>query len=117
MKESSNKNKAISEFDIESIIENKLMEIVEDRIKPNHKIELRHSKVHPHRPHLPEHIHIELKVILNIEDQIDVLINVFGDESTAEAVIKIMNGSPIEIQVIAKLIVDLYEKLSEFIEE
>ena len=117
MKESSNKNRIISEFDVESIIEKKLMEMAEDHIKPNHKIELRHPKAHPHRPHHPEPDHIELKDILNIEDQIDVLINVFGDESTAEAVIKIMNDSPIEIQVIAKLIVDLYERLSEFIEE
>ena len=115
MKENSNKNKIISEFDIESIVEKKLMEMAEDRIKLNHKIGLRHPKTHVHKPHYPEPNHIELKDILNIEDQIDVLINVFGDESTAEAVIKIMNESPMEIQVIAKLIIDLYERLSEFI--
>ena len=117
MKEISNKNKNISEIDIEGIIEKKLMDLVEDRINPNHQVELHHHRIHPPKPHHPKPDHVELKDSLNIEDQIDVLINVFGDESTADAVIKILNDSPIEIQVIAKLIIDLYERLSEIVEE
>ena len=52
-----------------------------------------------------------LVVSLNINDDFAILIDIFQNEYTAEATIKALKESPAEIQIIAKLIINLYEKI------
>ena len=49
--------------------------------------------------------------LLNINDDFAILIDIFQNEYTAEATIKVLKESPAEIQIIAKLIINLYEKI------
>lgn len=49
--------------------------------------------------------------LLNINDDFAILIDIFQNEYTAEATIKALKESPAEIQIIAKLIINLYEKI------
>ena len=49
--------------------------------------------------------------LLNINDDFAILIDIFQNEYTAEAIIKALKESPAEIQIIAKLIINLYEKI------
>ena len=48
---------------------------------------------------------------MNINDDFAILIDIFQNEYTAEATIKALKESPAEIQIIAKLIINLYEKI------
>ncbi len=108
---------------IEGIVEPR--EIVEEDDKHHqrpHEKELHHPKLHEEIPHhaktheeIPHH-KIE-KLELHLEEKRESLIEIFGDESTAEAVIKTFKKSPIEIQLIAKMVIDLHEKINDILGE
>ena len=70
---------------------------------------------------MKSHHHLKHKETIKLEfefdEKINTIINVFGDESTAEAIIKSLKESPIEIQVLAQLIIDLHERLDEALGE
>ena len=111
MKEKFNEDKIIREIDIEAIIERKLSKLIEAPIKPKEKLH-HHPKPHHHLKHKEP-----IKLEFEFDENIDTIINVFGDESTAEAIIKSLKESPIEIQVLAQLIIDLHERLDETLGE
>ena len=108
--------KIVSPREVDEIIDRKLRELklIEGIVEPR-KIdeEFKHQpKPHEKSPH-----HDGVKLELHLEDQFDSLIEIFGDESTAEAVIKTFRKSPIEIQLIAKMVIDLHEKFNDILGE
>lgn len=112
MKERLNKNRIIEESQIEEIIDGKLTEMEDEHSKKNQTGEIHnHPKVHH-----PKH-HRSLKLSIDFEERMDTIINAFGDQSTAEAIIRSLKDSPVEIQVIAKLIIDLHEKIDKTLGE
>lgn len=124
MKEKLIENRIMEESDIEEIIDRRLAEMVGEHFKIKQKEEPHnHTKLHVHpKPHAhpkplhPKH-HEPLKIEFDFEENIDTIINTFGDESTAEAIIRSLKESPAEIQVIAKLIIDLHKRLDETLGE
>ena len=109
MKEELNENREINEFDIEAIIDRKLTNMADEAFKLKHKEADHHPKIHRLEHRKP------LKLELDFDEKIDTILSVFGDDSTADAVIRSLKESPIEIQIIAKLVIDLYKKLDEII--
>ena len=69
----------------------------------------------PPKP-LPKHL-IEEHLNLNFMQDSDVLNKAFDDEETVDAVIKVMSKSPVEIQIVFKLVLDLYKTVNELKEE
>ena len=120
-------DRIISERELDAVLREKLIKMISDidkkeiskevKTKPEDKrrIELEDGeKVKPlpkHPKHLPpKH---KLQGILNIEEDFETLISIFGDEFTAEAAIKILEESPVEIQIIAKITMNLYNKIDK----
>ncbi len=120
-------DRIISERELDAVLREKLIKMISDidkkeiskEVKPKpedkRRIELEDGeKVKPlpkHPKHLPpKH---KLQGILNIEEDFETLISVFGDEFTAEAAIKILEESPVEIQIIAKITMNLYNKVDK----
>lgn len=120
-------DRIISERELDAVLREKLIKMISDidkkeiskEVKPKpedkRRIELEDGeKVKPlpkHPKHLPpKH---KLQGILNIEEDFETLISVFGDEFTAEAAIKILEESPVEIQIIAKITMNLYNKIDK----
>lgn len=120
-------DRIISERELDAVLREKLIKMISDidkkeiskevKTKPEDKrrIELEDGeKVKPlpkHPKHLPpKH---KLQGILNIEEDFETLISIFGDEFTAEAAIKILEESPVEIQIIAKITMNLYNKVDK----
>lgn len=120
-------DRIISERELDAVLREKLIKMISDidkkeiskEVKPKpedkRRIELEDGeKVKPlpkHPKHLPpKH---KLQGILNIEEDFETLIGVFGDEFTAEAAIKILEESPVEIQIIAKITMNLYNKIDK----
>lgn len=105
MGEEISKNRIIKESDIDEIIERKLAQLTGEPLKQKLKEEHHHPKPHHVKQKEPT------KLTFDFEENVDAIMNIFGDESTALAVIKALKDSPSEIQVIAKLIIDLYVRL------
>lgn len=120
-------DRIISERELDAVLREKLIKMISDidkkeiskEVKPKpedkRRIELEDGeKIKPlpkHPKHLPpKH---KLQGILNIEEDFETLISVFGDEFTAEAAIKILEESPVEIQIIAKITMNLYNKVDK----
>lgn len=117
-------DRIISERELDAVLREKLIKMISDidkkeiskEVKPKpedkRRIELEDGeKVKPLPKHLPpKH---KLQGILNIEEDFETLIGVFGDEFTAEAAIKILEESPVEIQIIAKITMNLYNKIDK----
>lgn len=130
MKES----KLHKEREIEEIIDRKLAEMMGEHFKikqieeerrkeqetkleqqpqPEEKPEDKKHPLPPKHP-LPKH---PVKLDFEFEEQFDLILDIFNDEATAEAAIRALKDSPVEIQVIAKLIIDLHEKFDQIAEE
>lgn len=92
-------------------------EIKEERPKEKEKLERveKFDKPLPPKP-LPKHL-IEEHLNLNFMQDSDVLNKAFDDEETVDAVIKVMSKSPVEIQIVFKLVLDLYKTVNELKEE
>lgn len=76
-----------------------------------------HHELPHHRPphHRPPHPHHHIDEINNIyvdfnEDR-DLLMKIFGDEDTTQAVIDLMIKSPAEIKIVLKTVIDLHRKV------
>lgn len=104
----------ILESEIDEILLKKLKEM---KLELNNNIVTSVKKEHPlsfnkhqisKKPLPPKPKLFEL---LNINDDFAILIDIFQNEYTAEAIIKALKESPAEIQIIAKLIINLYEKI------
>ncbi len=104
----------ILESEIDEILLKKLKEM---KLELNNNIVTSVKKEHPlsfnkhqisEKPLPPKPKLFEL---LNINDDFAILIDIFQNEYTAEAIIKALKESPAEIQIIAKLIINLYEKI------
>lgn len=80
--------------------------------KPNHSkhphLEGPHPK-HPHPP-IPPHERKDLKIDFKQDEGL--LKEIFGDDDTAKAVIDIITTSPTEIQIVLKVVIDLYSKVN-----
>jgi len=116
--------KIVSPKEVDEMIERKLRELklIEGLVEPREiEEELKHHpKPHkklPHHEKLLPHEHEALRLDLHLEEKIDLLIEIFGDESTAHAVIKTFNKSPLEIQLIAKMVIDLHDKFNDILGE
>lgn len=115
MREKLEEDRMIRESELDEILNEKLEKL---NIAPKNAIvEERHPKKsvdHIHKP-LPHDLkpkpHEKLK--LNLDNDYEVLLNIFDDEFTADAVIKALKESPVEIQIIAKIIMDLHKKIDE----
>ncbi len=112
------------ELDVEEIIDRKLAEMIGEHFKLKQReeeykgpkcVEAHPIELHK-RPEPPQH-HEPLKVKLNFEENIGTIIDIFGDESTSHAIIKALKDSPTEIQIIARLVIDLHERLDKFLGE
>lgn len=64
---------------------------------------------HPHKPLLP-HERKELKIDF-LKDRA-LIESIFGDEDTSKAVVDIITTSPQEIQIVIKIVIDLYKKIN-----
>lgn len=120
MKERLKENKVIYENEIDTIIDEKISKLIENvkkdyecskKIKNdlhtlNKAIHLEHEPLCPVPPH-------KIHENLNLDDNLENLINVFGDEYTAIAVIKALKESPIEIQIIAKIVINIHDRINE----
>lgn len=109
---------AFKELEIEEIINRKLAEMVGEHFKVKQKEEVHnelvsHNHPKPHHTKRPQ----TLKLEFDFEEKMNTIISTFGDESTAEAVIRSLQDSPVEIQVLARLILDLHERLDEILGE
>lgn len=131
MKES----KLHKEREIEEIIDRKLAEMMGEHFKikqieeerrkeqetklineePQHEEKPEEKK----RPLPPKHPLLKkpVKIDFDFEEQFDLILDIFNDEATAEAAIRALKESPTEIQVIAKLIIDLHEKFDQIAED
>lgn len=107
MKENLKEDKFISERDLERILDERLSKL--DLIDNNHRKE---PEKHPHKPlHLEHKPKKHERLMINLDEEFETLIDIFGDEFTAEAVIRSLKESPNEIQIIAKIIMKLYENI------
>lgn len=109
-------NKLHRELEIEEIIDRKLAEMVGEHFKIKEKKEEKIAPP-PVKPHHEIKMPLPLKHEFNFDEKIHLIANIFGDESTAVAAIRALKTSPVEIQVIAKLVIDLHEKFDEVIKE
>lgn len=103
----------VKDSELDRIISEKLLNLGIEIPNVKEKKELEEIQHHQLK-HLPPHkTKKNDKIDLNLEDDFDKLMDIFDDEFTAEAVIKTMKESPLEIQVIAKIVLNLYEKVNE----
>ena len=65
---------------------------------------------HPHPP-IPPHERKDLKIDFKQDEEL--LKEIFGDDDTAKAVVDIITTSPTEIQIVLKVVIDLYSKVNE----
>lgn len=94
----------------------KFEELVERLEKVSEKPHPKHPHLegpghkHPHPP-IPPHERKDLKIDFKQDEAL--LKEIFGDDDTAKAVIDIMTTSPTEIQIVLKVVIDLYSKVNE----
>ena len=53
------------------------------------------------------------KLNLDLDNDYEMLLNIFDDEFTTDAVIKALKESPVEIQIIAKITMELHKRIDE----
>ena len=66
-----------------------------------------------HKTEIPEHKKI-IRESITFEEDSDILGYIFEDEFTVDAVIKTLKESPLEIQIITKIILSLYERINNY---
>lgn len=115
MREKLEEDRMIRESELDEILNEKLEKL---NITPKDVlVEKRHPKKPEHPIHKPLHHepkpkpHEKLK--LDLDNDYEILLNIFDDEFTTDAVIKALKESPVEIQIIAKITMDLYKKIDE----
>ena len=84
------------------------LEVLVERLERVSDEKPNHSK-HPHPP-IPPHERKDLRIDF-IRDK-ELIETIFEDEDTAKAVIDIITTSPTEIQIVLKVVLDLYNKVN-----
>lgn len=89
--------------------------ITEDKLRKFEELVERLEKVsekpHPKHPPIPPHERKDLKIDFKQDEEL--LEEIFGDDDTAKAVVDIITTSPTEIQIVLKVVIDLYSKVNE----
>ncbi len=96
--------------DIEKIIERKIEEKMHPKVELS---ELEDKPLPPITSSQPKPKEINLKSLLKIDftDDFEKLMEIFNDEDTVIGVISTLQNCPEEIQVVAKIILDLHKKI------
>ena len=68
---------------------------------------------HPKHPHPPIPPHERKDFKIDFSNDKELLENIFGDEDTTKAVIDVITISPTEIQIVLKVVIDLYNKVND----
>ena len=99
--------------DIEKIIERKIDERIRNLEVPHTNNELP-KPLPPKNINSPKTKELNLKPLLKIDftDDFENLMQIFNDEDTVISVISTLQNSPEEIQVVAKIILDLHKKIN-----
>lgn len=113
IKERLKKDRIIKESELDEILNEKLgkfnidiKSVIDDEKNP------KKPEHHPHKPLQHEQkLKPHEKLKLDLDDDYEILIDIFEDEFTADAVIKSLKEGPIEIQIIAKITMNLYKKI------
>lgn len=96
----------------EELVE-RLERISDEEPKPKHPEDPDHKHPHPKHPHLPTPPHERKDLKIDFKQDEELLKNIFGDDDTAKAVVEIITTSPTEIQIVLKVVIDLYNKVNE----
>ena len=80
--------------------------------KTNHHEEHLHEGPHHKKPHPPVPLHERKDLKIYFISNKELIEVIFGDEDTAKAVIDIITTSPTEIQIVLKVVLDLYNKVN-----
>lgn len=121
LKEKLKEDRFISERELNEIINEKLSTLGISNINRKQDIDENENIIYPipkqkhplHKPEIPEHKKI-IREIITFEQDLDILGYIFEDEFTADAVIKTLKESPLEIQIITKIILSLYERINNY---
>lgn len=68
---------------------------------------------HKHHPHPPIHPHERKELKIDFMQDEELLKEIFEDDDTVKAIIDIIITSPTEIQIVLKIVIDLYRKIIE----
>ena len=115
IREKLEEDRMIRESELNEILNEKLEKL--NIVSKDVPIDERHSKKPEHHIHKPLHHepkpkpHEKLK--LDLDNNYEILLNIFDDEYTTDAVIKALKDSPVEIQIIAKITINLYKKTNK----
>lgn len=124
-KERLDSERIIRESELDKIINEKLMSLnfklneVTDNPKNNEVEEIRyhkplHETMRQEKHHKPLHETMQQeKLNLDFLEDYEILLDIFNDELTSDAVIKSLKKSPVEIQIIAKIVINLYKIIEE----
>ena len=113
MREKFEEDRMIRESELDEILNEKLTKLnIDAKNMAGDEICPKKIEHHMHKPlhHQPKP-HGKLK--LNLDNDYEILLNIFDDEFTADAVIKALKESPVEIQIIAKITMDLHKRIDE----
>lgn len=121
LKEKLKEDRFISERELDEIINEKLSTLDISNINRKQDINKKEDIIHPipkpkhplHKTEIPEHKKI-IRESITFEEDSDILGYIFEDEFTADAVIKTLKESPLEIQIITKIILSLYERINNY---
>lgn len=118
IKEKIKEERYINERELDEIIEEKLsklnMEFINKEPHPNKEREIHNNPTRPLKLH--EHKKPDNKIIrenITFTENMEALEYIFEDEFTISAVIKTLKESPLEIQIITKIIISLYERIND----
>lgn len=94
------------------------LERASEKPHPGHIEEPGHRHPHPERPdhkhpHPPVLPHERKDFNIDFKQDEELLKEIFGDDDTAKAVVDIIKASPTEIQIVLKVVIDLYNKVNE----
>lgn len=89
----------------------KRLERTSDKPHSKHPESTVHKHHHPKHPPIPPHERKNLKIDFKQDEEL--LKEIFGDDDTAKAVVDIITTSPTEIQIVLKVVIDLYSKINE----
>lgn len=80
--------------------------------KPKHPKHPHLEGPHPKHPHPPIPLHERKDLRIDFIRDKKLIETIFEDEDTAKAVIDIITTSPTEIQIVLKVVLDLYNKVN-----
>lgn len=113
MREKFEEDRMIRESELDEILNEKLTKLnINTKNAVGDEIHLKKIEHQARKPlHRQPKLHEKLK--LNLDNDYETLLNIFDDEFTVDAVIKALKESPVEIQIIAKITMDLHKKIDE----